>query len=264
MSLPKGYVDPEYLRTVGELFAKLKQRTYACMKIQTGHKVLDVGCGPATDTIPLAQLVGSTGEVWGVDYDEAMVAEANHLAERAGVNARIKHKRAEASSLPFESEYFDSYRSERLFQHLLNPAQALSEMTRVTKTNGWIVVLDTDWGTTSIDTDEDDLERKLTRFLAEHAQHDGFSGRKLYRLFKKQGLADVTFEVFPIAVTSYTLARQILTLDRMEQEVLAENIMTQDELRRLLASFEQADEQGVFFISASIVLVAGRKTTGVN
>ncbi len=264
MSLPKGYVDPEYLRVVGDLFAQLKQRTYAYMQIQTGYKVLDVGCGPATDTIPLAQLVGSTGEVGGVDYDETMVAEADQRAEKAGVNAWVKHKRADASSLPFESEYFDSCRSERLFQHLLNPEQALFEMTRVTKTNGWVVVLDTDWGTTSIDTDEVDLERKLTRFLAEHAQHNGFSGRQLYRMFKKQGLAEVTFEVFPIAVTSYTLTRQILTLDRSEQEALAANIMTQDELRRLQASFEQADEEGVFFCSTSIVLVAGRKTIGVG
>jgi ubiquinone/menaquinone biosynthesis C-methylase UbiE len=166
MSLPKGYVDPEYLQVVGELFAQLKQRTYGCMKIQPGHKVLDVGCGPATDTISLAQLAGSTGEVAGIDYDEAMVAEADQRAEKAGVKTWVRHKRADASALPFESEYFDACRSERLFQHLPNPAQALSEMTRVTKTNGQIVVLDTDWGTTSIDTDEVDLERKLTRFVA--------------------------------------------------------------------------------------------------
>ena len=117
MSSSKGYVDPEYLRVVGDLLNQIKQRTYDRMQIRTGHKVLDVGCGPGTDTIPLAHLVGSFGQVCGVDYDEAMVVEADQRAEKVGVRAWVKHKRADASSLPFESEYFDSCRSERVFQH---------------------------------------------------------------------------------------------------------------------------------------------------
>jgi ubiquinone/menaquinone biosynthesis C-methylase UbiE len=87
-------------------------------------------------------------------------------------------------SLPFETDYFDSCRSERLFQHLSNPAQALSEMTRVTKSGGWVVVLDTDWGSLSTNSDETDIERRLARFMAESFLQNGYSGRKLYRLFK--------------------------------------------------------------------------------
>ncbi len=259
MSSPKGYVDPEYLQATQNLLARLKQRTYACMQIDTGHRVLDVGCGPATDTITLAHLVGPTGQVRGVDYDEAMVAEADQRAEKAGVSAWVKHKCADASSLPFESEHFDACRSERLFQHLFNPAQALSEMARVTKNHGWLVVLDTDWGTGSVDTDEIDIERRLVRFHAEHCHHNGFSGRQLYRLFKQQGLQDVAFEVYPIALTNYTLARQIWVLDRLEMEALAAGIVTQDELSRFQKSLEQADAEGVFFGHGNMVLVCGRK-----
>jgi hypothetical protein len=36
----------------------------------------------------------------------------------------------DAMPLPFEADYFDSCRSERLLKHLLNPGQALSEMIR--------------------------------------------------------------------------------------------------------------------------------------
>jgi ubiquinone/menaquinone biosynthesis C-methylase UbiE len=55
MTQPRGYVDSEYLRIAGESVLHLKRRTYELMHIQRGHKVLDVGCGPASDTIELGR-----------------------------------------------------------------------------------------------------------------------------------------------------------------------------------------------------------------
>ena len=136
MSKPKGYVDPKYLHIIGNQPNHIKQRSYAFMQIQLDHKVLDLGCGPGTDMIPLAPLVGVNGQVIGADYDEAMIAEAKQRAEQAGVNTWVIHKLADAMSLPFETDYFDSCRRERLFQYLPNSAQALSEMTRVTNPGG--------------------------------------------------------------------------------------------------------------------------------
>jgi ubiquinone/menaquinone biosynthesis C-methylase UbiE len=181
MSQPKGYVGPEYLRFTGNLLNHIKQRSYALMQIQPGHKVLDLGCGPGADTISLAPLVGVNGQVIGADYDEAMIVEAEQLAEQTGVNTWVRPKCVDAMSLPFATDYFDSCRSERLFQLLPNPAQALSEMTRVTKSGGWVVVLNTDWSSLSTDSNETDIEHRMARFLAESFVHNGYSGRKLYR-----------------------------------------------------------------------------------
>jgi ubiquinone/menaquinone biosynthesis C-methylase UbiE len=259
MSQPKGNVDPEYLRFIGNLLNHIKQRSYALMQIQPGHKVLDMGCGPGTDTIPLAPLVGVNGQVIGADYDEAMISEAEQRAEQAGVNTWVQHKRVDAMSLPFATDFFDSCRSERLFQHLPNPAQALSEMTRVTKSGGWVVVLDTDWGSLSTDTDETDIERRLARFLAESSLQNGYSGRKLYRLFKQQNLADISFEVFPVAIPNYALARRGTQAERIEQEALKAGVVTAKELHRWQTGLEQADSEGVYFCSVNLMLFAGRK-----
>jgi ubiquinone/menaquinone biosynthesis C-methylase UbiE len=259
MTNSKGYVDSEYLQIAGEFLNQLKQRTYTCMQIETGNKVLDVGCGPGIDTIELSQLVGATGEVYGVDYDKAMVTEAEQRAKKAGVSAWVKYKQSEATSLPFETGYFDSCRSERLFQHLPNPAKALGEIARVTKVNGWVVVLDTDWGSGGIDTSEIDIERRLTRFKADHTLHNGYSGRQLYRLFKKQGFENVSFEVFPLVVTNYAFARQIWTMDELEREALSKKIVTEAELNKLKMELEQADMEGVFFGYGCMTLVAGQK-----
>ena len=259
MTHPKGYVNPEYLRATGNLLNHNKQRSYALMHVQPGHKVLDLGCGPGTDTIPLASLVGEAGQVIGADYDETMIAEAELRAEQAGVNTWVRHQQVDAMSLPFETDYFDSCRSERMFQHLSNPAQALSEMSRVTKSGGWVVVLDADWGSWSTDSDEADIERRLARFFAEVYLHNGYSGRKLYRLFKQQNLADISFEVFPVTISNYALARQTTQAERIEQEALRAGVVSSEELQRWHTSLEQAELEDNYFCSVNLILIAGRK-----
>jgi ubiquinone/menaquinone biosynthesis C-methylase UbiE len=259
MTTAKGYVDAEYLRMAAEFLNQLKQRTYTCMKIQTGHKVLDIGCGPGFDTVALSKLVSDTGEVYGVDYDEAMIMEAEQRAEKAGVNTWVKHKHADAASLPFETGYFDSSRSERLFQHLPDPMKALEEMARVTKVGGWVVVLDTDWGSGGIDTRAVDIERRLCRFMADHMFQNGYAGRQLYRLFKKQGFANVFLDVFPLVVTNYAFARQIWSLDSLMIEAIARNVVTEAEVKSFQMELEQADADGVFFGYGCMMLVAGQK-----
>jgi ubiquinone/menaquinone biosynthesis C-methylase UbiE len=259
MTQSKGYVDTHYLQAAAALLGQIKRRSYELMHIQPGQHVLDVGCGPGTDTISLASTVGPTGQVTGVDYDARMVVEAQARAEQAGVGAWVRHEQADASSLPFATGSFDACRSERLFQHLEQPAQALAEMLRVIKRGCWVVVADTDWGTFSIDTPEVAVERRLADVLAQRVLQNGYAGRQLFRLFRQQGIEDISIEIVPAYVTRYELARQLGRLDIAEPEALQAGIITQEELRRWRSSLERADADGTFFASASVVLVAGRK-----
>jgi ubiquinone/menaquinone biosynthesis C-methylase UbiE len=258
-SQPKGYVDTIYLDTVQKLLNNFKQLTYEQMRMRPGQKVLDVGCGPGTDTIPLAQQVSPSGQIIGVDYDAKMIAEAEQRAQKAGVSGWVIHKCADAIELPFESNYFDACRSERLFEHLLDPANALSEMVRVTKSDGWIVVLDSDWGTLSIDANDIETERRLVRFLSEDIVNNGYSGRQLCRLFKKQGLANISTQLCGVTFTDYPFTRQMVLMDKSEREALAHGVITVQELEQLHDFWEQANSDGTFFASVSMILVSGRK-----
>ena len=258
MTQPRGYSDLPYLQVTADLLKQEKQHTYSWMHLQPGAAVLDVGCGPGTDTIALAGLVGPTGRVVGVDADAGMIAEANRRAEQAGCSPWCTHQQADATALPLETGAFDACRSERLFQHLHAPALALAEMARVTKPGGWVVVLDTDFGTLSIDTPEVEIERRLVRAHAERELNNGYAGRQLYRLFKRQQFTDITVESRPFQATSYALLRYLISMDTLERDALAAGLITEEELHRWQQSLEQTEAEGTFFAHANGVLVAGR------
>lgn len=258
MTQAKGYVDPHYLQLLAQLLQAQKQRTYDLLRLQPGAGVLDVGCGPGTDTIPLAAQVGPGGRVAGVDWDAAMLLEANRRAAQAGVAGQVRHVRADAAALPWPDHTFAACRCERLFQHLPDPVPTLAEMVRVTRPGGWVVALDTDYGSVSCDTTEPDIERRLARIFVEHV-HNGYSGRRLYGMFRRQGLVDVVAEPHAAHYTSYALFRHIGRLDVIEQLALAGGVITPEELDRWHRSMEEADAAGTCYGHATTVIVAGRK-----
>lgn len=254
MNQPDGYVDPAYLEAAARLLAPEKHRAHALMRLQAGSRALDVGCGPATDTIALAQQVGEKGRVVGVDFDAAMVAAANASAAEAGVSARMHHLRASATALPFPTETFDACHSERLLLHIANYPRAFADMLRVTRRGGWLVCTETDWGTLSIDHPDADIERRLARFKAEQSVHNGFAGRRLYRLFRQAGLHAI--EVFASAypITDPELARYLVRLAYIEQRALAEGVITAAELDQWRAGLAED-----FFCTLTLITVAGCK-----
>jgi len=254
------YVDAPYLHSTARLLSGIKRRSYELMHVSRGQRVLDVGCGPGVDTLSLADEVGPTGRVVGLDRDQTMVHAAGERAETAGVSGWVWHQCGDARSLPFASDSFDACRSERLFQHLDRPIDALAEMVRVTRRGGWILAVDTDWGSLSIDHPEIDIERRLARVLPEKAVRNGYAGRHLFRWFRQQRLVGISVEPMSVCITQLAVARQLAGLDMVEPAALASGAVTRDELRRWHSGLALADAESVFFGSASVILVAGRKS----
>jgi ubiquinone/menaquinone biosynthesis C-methylase UbiE len=255
-----GYVDPEYLQDIALKFKPLKERSYELLHLKAGYRIIDLGCGSGTDTIPLAKFVGHTGKVIGIDADNQMITIANKNAKEAGVSDVVIHRQYDAMSLPFDSDYFDACHTERLFQHLLNPEKVLSEMVRITKPGGWLVASDTDHSSLSIDNSVIDIEWKLRRFRTDKFK-GGYAGRQLYRLFKRQNLSDITVELFPFFSTDYRSTRYFALLDEGERAAIDTGVITEEELQSWHENLEQADEDGTFFASFTMTVIAGYKNS---
>lgn len=254
-----GYTDTSYLDETTKLTQRLKSRTYELMQIQPGHRVLDLGCGTGYDVIQMAALVGGDGLVVGVDHDETMVEEATKRALQAGVSERAHIHQADALSLPFDPEYFNACRSERVFMHLPDPDAVLAEMLRVTKPGGMIVLADTDFGTASLATSEYKIHQRIWVFAVENLLRNGYSGRRLYQQMRRQNLANLDYEVFPIVITSYQLYQHITGEDLVLDTAQREGIASKDEIQRLTSDLETADKRGEFWFNSNMIIVSGAR-----
>lgn len=259
MVVPQFNLSADRPSTGAHLMANIKQTSVELLALKSGQRALDLGCGAGMDAIAMGHLVGPTGEVHGVDYDEAMVTKARVHAAADGVSAWVTHHHASASALPWPNGFFDASRSELVFQHLLDPERAFDELMRVTKPGGQLVVIDGDWATLTIDSDETDLERRLVQFHAAHMMNNPFSGRHLRCMFTRRGFSDLTIDVQPMIVADVIAARQMMRLDQLAREALAAGVIDSSEAQRWEASLVRASESGVFFASVNMVLVCGRR-----
>ena len=101
-----------------------KHELLSALCIGAGDRVLDVGCGPATDLAALAEEVGPTGRVIGIDQDPAMVATAR---ARIAVYPNVEVHHADAHHLPLETAGIDRARVDRVLMHTVDPAAVLTD-----------------------------------------------------------------------------------------------------------------------------------------
>jgi ubiquinone/menaquinone biosynthesis C-methylase UbiE len=106
-------------------------------EIQPGQKVLDVGTGTGILIPFLLEAVGSKGHVTAIDFAERMVeACKSKYAHLSNVNIALQ----QVEKLDFPSATFDAVTCFGLFPHLENKQKALSQMNRVLKPGGKLII----------------------------------------------------------------------------------------------------------------------------
>jgi ubiquinone/menaquinone biosynthesis C-methylase UbiE len=107
--------------------------------LQPGERVIDIACGTGLVTLPAAAAVGATGEVLGTDISDEMVRTAADSAAAAG-HARARFARMDAESLDVPAASFDTALCALGLMYVPDPILALSEMRRVLRPGGRVVV----------------------------------------------------------------------------------------------------------------------------
>lgn len=102
--------------------------------LQSGERVLDVGCGTGAATRVAAETVGPTGHVLGVDVNPSMIDVARSLPAVPG--APLEWRVATATSLPLDEQSVDVVLCAQTLQFLPEKQLSLAEMHRVLKVGG--------------------------------------------------------------------------------------------------------------------------------
>lgn len=226
------------------------------LEVRDGDRVLDVGCGTGGGVRALAKRFPGLGAAVGVDKSETMVAEAR-ARTTAAERARVEFVAADAHELPFPEGSFDSAYSLRVFEIIGDPRRALSEMARVLRPGGRVVINGPDMDAWTIDA----ADRGVTRKVLHHAcdfETNGWVGRQLPAWCKELGLADIQVAPVGICITEFEPVYD-LCLRAFAERATAAGVVTEEEVARWVEDLRERDRTGHFFSSQMLFRVCARK-----
>ncbi len=106
--------------------------------LKPGLRVLDLGCGPGTLSVGLAEAI-APGALYGVDMEPSQVDLARSVAE-AGGHDNATFRVGDVTGLAFDDDRFDVVHGHAILAHVPDTEAVLAEAKRVLKPGGLISV----------------------------------------------------------------------------------------------------------------------------
>lgn len=166
--------------------------------LKAGSRVIDVGCAAGTTTDILADWVGPTGTVTGIDASAERIEDARRGFGRQGVSFHC----GQAQSLAFDDGQFDFAWCRFLFEYLPERQDVLAELIRVVRAGGAVCISDLDgngtWTeplTAALRAERDEAVAALMT-----TGFDPHVGRRLFTMAVAAGLENVRVDVRPYNV----------------------------------------------------------------
>ncbi|MGW1525453.1 methyltransferase domain-containing protein [Streptomyces sp. NPDC002159] len=251
MSSTLGVPRPDqadYMLRAASAGREYKQQLLDLLGVRPGQTVLDVGCGPGTDLPALAEQVGDSGVVIGVDRDPAMLARAR---ERLNGLLRVELREGDVHALPVESGTVDRAKIDRVLMHVAEPAEVLAELHRVTRQGARIGLAEPDWDTLSVDAEDLETSRAFTRYTSAEVVRHATIGRSLGRLAEQAGFGVESVLATTPVFRNFQDADHTLGLGRNLQRAVEEGRIDRDRGSRWFADLSQ----GPFYASFTLVSV---------
>lgn len=112
------------------------------LELAIGQRVLDYGCGPGFMSEGMANIVGLSGHVFGVDLNQAFVNKAN---KRVRSLDHISFHPMQNNRVPLEDGSVDRILCKNVLEYVPSLRDTLAELARVLRPDGRFLVIDSDW-----------------------------------------------------------------------------------------------------------------------
>jgi len=226
------------------------------LRPQPGEAVLDVGCGVGHDAHVLAELVGGRGHVTGIDRSQLMVQEAKKRSRYP--RSRLAFLVMNGSNMECESGVFDACLIVSTMMHASRPAAMLSEVARVLKVGGRLVVFEPDWDMLVLDTGDRAVSRHLVRMLRQGVKNSGI-GHQLPSLFRQAGLRNIKVECGALTASSYREINDAWRLKAILDKARRRRLCSAKQVQAWLQQVKWAAKMGCLFGASAGFAVYGRK-----
>jgi len=128
------------------LVANLLREPTLCAMIETlqlpsGSRGLDAGCGIGLQCLSLADAVGLTGHVTGLDVSQEFLKRGEEIVKEAGLSERISFQEGDVANLPFDNNTFDwAWSADCVGYGPWELLPLLKELARVVKPGGTVAI----------------------------------------------------------------------------------------------------------------------------
>ena len=226
------------------------------LELTAGERVLDIGSGPGLLAYDMAMAVGEKGRVCGVDVSSSMLAMAG---KRCASQPWTEFRKADATQIPYPDGNFDAAVSTQVYEYVSDIPAALAELHRILRPGGRVVILDTDYGSLIIHTED---AARMSRVLSAWDKHfvHGHLPRMLTRELREAGFVVRRRAAIPMFNPEFrdnTYGKGMLEM--MASFAVGRNGISQSEADAWYAEFAMLDAEGKFFFSLNrYVFVATR------
>lgn len=245
----QAYLSPEIVQQ--------RQRTLELIAPARGERIVDVGCGPGLLAVDLSAAVGDAGKVLGIDASSSMIGLAR---ARCGDLQNVELAEGDATNLAIDDATADAVCCTQVLLYVADYEKAISEMHRILKPGGRVVILETDWRSTVLHS----LDEALTEKIIEAWDQAVPSPRLPARLgptLRKAGFSSVQVNAIPNISTS--CEKSGFSMSMMEQcaEAACEQgtISEQQGQDWIAALHRLGDEDAYFFCVNRFVFSAIRE-----
>src|SRR5262249_32127912 len=188
-----------------------RRRVLKALELRTGEQVLDIGSGPGLLAYEMAVSVGQDGRICGVDTSEQILAMSR---TRCADKSWTEFKKADAVQLPYPDGSFDAAVSTQVFEYVADIPAALTELYRVMRPGGRVLIMDTDYGSLVIHTKDHVRMERILAAWNEHFVHATLP-RTLSRHLREAGFTIRQRDVIPMFNPEYqenTFAKGALSI----------------------------------------------------
>jgi SAM-dependent methyltransferase len=245
-------------RAVAETHDMVLRRStvFEALKLRTGERVLELGCGGGYYAFEAARFVGPTGRVCAIDISPDQIAAAR---ERCAGVASVECREADIAAPPYGNVEFDAVFAVQALEYVSDLDGALGHIHRVLRPGGRLVVVATDWRSAVWHSED---APRMQRILAAYAPHTPcrdlptILAARLYRA----GIQPLRQVPIPILNNSYNPASFSFWAARVVRGFVAgRHGVADQEGGAWLDEFERLEESGGYFFSITPILTEAIK-----